>query len=143
MKSKSTNLKELKQLFNDFSKKHDAVIDNIYQDYKKELIENLETIIESIASDYNLDKKILQSKYLKIIKKNIKKNNSPSLSLIEIDTSDSSNCDEVDDETNVLEKVEINNKSYWFERKNGGNIFNREVEKVGEYKNGQYLIFDT
>ena len=137
MKGKN-NLKDLNSLVTQFTKSHNALVDNIYKNYNNDIISNLEVIIENIANDYNLNSKDLQNKYVKEIKKNIKKNKN----LIDIDTSESSNDDEQEeDNSNILEKIDIDNNSYYFERKEGGSIFNKEVEKVGEYKNGQYLLF--
>ena len=137
MKGKN-NLKDLNNLVTQFAKSHNSLVDNIYKNYNNDIISNLEAIIDNIANDYNLNSKELQNKYIKEFKKNIKKNKN----LIDIDTSESSNDeDNEDNNSNILEKIDINNNSYYFERKEGGNIFNKEVEKVGEYKNGQYLLF--
>ena len=137
MKGKS-NLKDLNTLVTQFAKSHNTIVDNIYKNYNNDIISNLETIIDIIANDYNLNSKELQAKYVKEVKKNIRKNKN----LIDIDSTESSNDDEQeDDNSNILEKIDIESNSYYFERKEGGSIFNKEVEKVGEYKNGEYLLF--
>ena len=136
MKNKN-NIKELSNIVSAFTKNHNALVEKIYKDYNNDIISNLESIIENIANDYDLNVKELQTKYIKDFKKNIKKNKN----LIDTDSSESSNEDIEDDNTNILEKIKINNIPYYFERKEGGSIFNKEVERVGEFKNGEYLLF--
>ena len=72
MKGKN-NLKDLNSLVTQFTKSHNALVDNIYKNYNNDIISNLEIIIENIANDYNLNNKDLQNKYVKEFKKNIKK----------------------------------------------------------------------
>ena len=43
--------------------------------------------------------------------------------------------------SNILEKKVINNKIYYIQNKEGGLIYNKELEKLGEITNGQYIFY--
>ena len=132
------DLNELSNLVNDFSKNQITCIDALNKSINNDIKNVCEDLLTKISQDYNIDLKELQGKYLKEFKK--KKNNK---NLIDSDSNSVSNEDNSynTENLNLLQKKKINNKVYYIDNKEGGSIYNNEVIKVGEFKNGEYILY--
>ena len=86
----------------------------------------------------------MHTKYIKNFKKNFKKTKNSELIEIEENDTESTdiqnNINEFED-LNVLEKKMIDDKTCFIENKEGGSIYNREVIKIGEVKDGSYVLY--
>ena len=141
-----TSLKNLKKIRRQQNKEIDEIINTLTNNYLTDLVKYQEDLLLNICRDYNLEYEDLHAKYIKSLKKNIKKTKNINL----IDNSDSESdleSEEIkesiqkDNTENILEKIEINNKLCYIENKEGGSIYNNEVVKIGEVKEGKYHLY--
>lgn len=137
------NIKAINRIFETYKKDYDGALENLQKSYVSDLVKYQDELILKISTDYNLSYEELYEKYLKNFKKTIKK--SKSFQLIDED--------EMDDELNeiqnslddiepnrVLEKIIIEGSTYYYDQKNGGSIFNKDAEKVGDVNNGKFML---
>lgn len=143
-------LKNLKKIRRNQSKEIDELITTLTNNYVSDLIKYQEDLLLNICRDNDLNYDDLHSKYIKSFKKNVKKNkninlidNSDSDSDIESeDIKSSINVSENNNETNVLEKIIIKDNTCYIENKEGGSIYNNEVIKIGEVREGEYFLYN-
>lgn len=118
---------------NSLNKLTNKFTNNIYNLF----IEEREELLKSISENYNLSFNILYKKY---ITEYIKKNESHLL--IEIDNlSEEENDIKNNFNRKILEKKVINNIVCYLENTDGGYIYNKELEKLGEINNGKYIFY--
>ena len=136
------NLKNLNKLLTAYNKEFEQNIESLQKSYFSDLVKYQEDLLLKICSEYKLNYTELHEKYIKNFRKSLKK--SKSFQLIEDVDIDSdlneiqSNLDEVD-ENMILEKIEIDGKTYYCD-KNEGTILNNEAEKVGTYNEGKFIL---
>jgi hypothetical protein len=114
------------------------LINNYCDKLNKENAKQIDQLIKSIAEGENLDYNVLKEKYLKnnstTDDNNINNININSDEIINIDT-------ESDSPTNViLDKIIIENISYYYEKTEGGRVFNSASKIVGTYKDDQIKL---
>jgi len=139
------SLKALTKSLNAYNKDFEHIVDNMQKAYVTDLVKYQEDVLLKIATEYNLNYDELHDKYLKNFKKNFKK--SKKSQLIDLEENDSESVEisntinEIEESENILEKHEINGKVCFIENKEGGTIYNHEVIKVGEVKNGKFILY--
>ncbi|VVU94799.1 hypothetical protein CPAV1605_524 [seawater metagenome] len=124
-----------------------------YSEIKKEISKHYETetknMLASIAEDYDIDLAELENKYLKKSKKkkgkkkdNAKEKTALENSLIEC-SSDDENGDQkkMPESNDLMTKAIVNDTECYYETKEGGAIYNKSLQKIGEFKNGKLNIF--
>ena len=130
---------------NIYNKDFEHIVENMQKAYVTDLVKYQEDVLLKIATDYKLNYDELHDKYLKNFKKNFKK--SKKNQLIDLEDNDSESAEisntinEIQETENILEKHEINGKVCFIENKEGGTIYNNEVIKVGEVKNGKFILY--
>ena len=127
-------LKELKGIHNVFV---DAIheLDNklqnqlkkVKQEYQKNVIDEKMQLIIAICIGENLDFDKIKTKYLK----------PKELSKVSLEKVVENK--EIEEE-DLLDKVEINGKQYYYEAKDKGVIYDLNSNPVGVYKNGKFII---
>lgn len=128
---KLKELKEVHNLFVDTINELDAKLQNqlkkVKQEYQKNLIDEKVKLLISICNDEGLDFNKIKGKYLKPkeLSKVSLNNIIPEKEVIE-------------DE--LLDKIEIDNKQYYYEMKEKGIIYDLESNPVGVYKNGKFIL---
>jgi len=139
------SLKALTKSLNTYNKDFEHIVENIQKAYVTDLVKYQEDLLLKIATDYKLNYDELHDKYLKNFKKNFKK--SKKNQLIDLEDNDSESAEisntinEIQETENILEKHEINGNICFIENKEGGTIYNNEVIKVGEVKNGKFILY--
>ena len=149
----NTLLKNLKKSEVAYSKLLQENIKQLNTALYIEIVKAKEELLKTICEDENLNYDELNVRYIKSLKKDIKKKCS-NLELI-LD-SDSSSSDEESENNNdlckqdkkntkesiPLEKHKIKNKLCYVENIEGGSIFNSNVVKIGEVKEGSFLLYE-
>lgn len=141
-------LKNLKKLRRQQNKDLDELISTLTNNYFTDIVKYQEDLLLNICRDKELNYDELHSKYIKTLKKSMKKSKNVNL----IDNSDSESENESDEikasmaqnqnnSDNVLEKIKIDSKVCYIENKEGGSIYNSEVIKIGEVKEGKYHLY--
>ena len=149
------NLKALNKLRSTYNKDYDQIIENLQKGYYVDLVKYQEDLLLKIANDNNenihdilhkLDYNEMHEKYIKNFKKSLKKT-SKKIQLIE-EGSDSetaeiqNNLTELEENINVLEKTKIDGKVCFIENKEGGTIYDKDVIKIGEVKEGEFILYN-
>jgi len=140
------NLKALNKLRSTYNKDYDQIIENLQKGYYVDLVKYQEDLLLKIATDYELDYNEMHEKYIKNFKKSLKKT-SKKIQLIE-EGSDSetaeiqNNLTELEENINVLEKTKIDGKVCFIENKEGGTIYDKDVIKIGEVKEGEFILYN-
>ena len=141
---------ELKMLKKKSKKKYNDIFNNhlksIYNSSLSSNIIKCEELLKKISIDYNINLNELTERYIpKNLKSKTKKKNT---FLIELDEcSDEENdikkilSKKQNECKDVLEKIVIKNKICYIENREGGNIYNKELEKLGEINNGKYIFY--
>lgn len=119
---KLSELKEFETKINQNVEQIDLLIHESISKIRKEYKQNLYDIVLEICINEKLDFEIIKNKYLK-----------PK----EVDKK----VEEVEED--LLYKIVINDKDYYYEQKEGGIIYNNELKQVGVYKNGSIQFNDT
>tara|TARA_X000000950_G_C13861272_1_gene638833 strand:+ start:282 stop:719 length:438 start_codon:yes stop_codon:yes gene_type:complete len=137
------NIKVINRLFEVYKKDYEGAMENLQKSYLSDLIKYQDELLLKISTDYGLNYEELYAKYLKNFKKTIKK--SKSFQLIDEDELDEelneiqSTLDDVEP-NRVLEKIVLDGSTYYYDQKNGGSIFNKDAEKVGDVNNGKFML---
>ena len=137
------NIKVINRLFEVYKKDYEGAMENLQKSYLSDLIKYQDELLLKISTDYSLNYEELYAKYLKNFKKTIKK--SKSFQLIDEDELDEelneiqSTLDDVEP-NRVLEKIVLDGSTYYYDQKNGGSIFNKDAEKVGDVNNGKFML---
>jgi hypothetical protein len=125
--------KEIKQLQNELLLNMEN-IDNIISEYMKKIkkeyaqivIDEKNKLLVKISNGENLDLNTLKNKYLKSKE-------------ILSETKVSSSC--IDNNEELLDKIVINDKIYYYENKEKGKVFNEDNHEVGIYKNSDIILY--
>lgn len=131
------NFKNMSKSVNNFISEYHSFIENYKEVVLNEVVKSNEEILNKISTDYNLDYKELEKKYLKDIKKKCRNKN-----LIDIDDNDSDIdlSNSIEKNEPVLERKEIDGVVCFIDNKMGC-IYNKEVIKIGQVENGEYKLF--
>lgn len=101
-------------------------ITNMYNEFNNKLIEEKNKLIEKISEGENIDVNYLKNKYLK----------SKELNKTErIETEE--------DIEELLDKVIIDNNTYYYENKENGKIFDSNFKEVGIFQNNKLSLFKS
>jgi hypothetical protein len=127
-------LKELKGLYNIFVDSVgilDQQIQKQLKEIKKEYADNLVDekikLLMLVCSNEGLDFNAIKSKYLK----------PKEIEQIEVKEDV---ADTILQEEDMLDKIEINGTTYYYQKKEKGNIYDLKSKQVGQYKNGQFIM---
>ena len=128
---KITELTNLKDELQEYSKGIDEIIKKGLKKIKKEcnnlIIEEKHKLIDKIAEDLKINNNDLKVKFLKPNELSFQSTNKIIKSDIEkIDI--------------VLDKIEINNKIYYYEPVENGKVYNGESELVGKFINDNIIF---
>ena len=102
------------------------MIDKIKKASNDEKFEEKIKLIEQICKGENLNVKEIKNKYLSDKEK--KKIIEPINDVIEIKSDD------------LLDTIKIDNKTFYYENKDKGNIYNSDRKSVGIYKDGKFIL---
>ena len=113
--------KSLKDDSNQFINMIKNHISQIKKENKKQLILEREALLFAISEGENLDFEHLKNKYIskKKLKKIVVENNN---------------------DIDLYEVVNLDGAKYYYENKNLGNIYNENNEKVGVFKDNNFLL---
>ena len=140
-----SNLKALNKLRLNYNKKYEQQLENLQKGYFVDLVKYQEDLLLKIATDYELDYNDMHEKYIKNFKKSLKKTKKMQL-IDECSDSESNeiqnNLNEYEDNMNVLEKTEVDGMVCFIENKEGGSIYDKEVVKIGEVKEGEFILYN-
>jgi len=144
------SLKNLKKTLKTHNKNLENIITTITNNYYTDLVKYQEDLLMNICKDNNLSYEDLHNKYIKSFKKSIKKKKN--MNLIDSDSDIENENENVKNNTtilnnlksniNILEKVNIKDIICYIENKEGGSIYNKEVMKIGEVKDGEYFLYE-
>ena len=141
-----SSLKALNKLKASYSKDMDALVENLQKSYYVDLIKYQEELLLKIATEYDLSYDEMHEKYIKNFKKTLKKTSKKNQLIDEVTDSDSlditNSLNDMEELNNVLEKTNINGNVCFVENKDGGSIYNKDVIKIGEVKDGEYFLFE-
>jgi hypothetical protein len=96
-------------------------------EYNKNIIDEKIKLLVSICNDNNLNFNEVKNKYL----------NNKEMELL----CDTINIEETQIQDDLLDKIEIDGNIYYYEVKENGYIYNTKSEKIGVFKNNEF-IFD-
>ena len=140
-----SNLKALNKLRLNYNKEYEQQLENLQKGYFVDLVKYQEDLLLKIATDYELDYNEMHEKYIKNFKKSLKKTKKMQL-IDECSDSESTeiqnNLNEYEDNMNVLEKTKIEGKVCFIENKEGGSIYDKDVIKIGEVKEGEFILYN-
>lgn len=133
----NANFKNMSKSLNNFISDYHSFIETYNITLLDEIIKCNDELLKKISEDYKLDYDELERKYLKDRKKKCKNKN-----LIDIDDNDSDIdlSSAIQKNVPVLERKEIDGIVCFIDNKKGY-IYNKEVIKIGEVKNGEYKLF--
>lgn len=128
---KLKELKEIHNLFvdviNDLDAKLQTQLKKVKQEYQKNLIDEKVKLLISVCNDEGLDFDKIKGKYLK------------PKELSKVSLNDSVQ-EKTAAEEELLDKIELNGKQYYYEAKEKGIIYDLESNPVGVYKNGKFIL---
>lgn len=142
-----SELKQLKKMVRKYSENMNSYIKNIYGISIRENFKIQESLIKQISKDYDLPYKELCKKYIKKkSKKYISKKNNNFLIELEECSDDDTDIKKMltnhQNNTNkVFDKIIINNMECYVENKEGGFIYNKKLEKLGEITDGKPIFY--
>ncbi len=129
---KITELRTLKEELEEYSKGIEDIIKKRLKKIKKEcnnlIIEEKHKLIEKIAEDLKINSNDMKVKFLKPIE----------LSYQSTSKIIKSDIEKIDI---ILDKIEMNNKIYYYESIENGKVYNSNSELVGKFINSN-IIFD-
>ena len=127
---KKLKLRDIHDIFVDSVNRLDndilSKLKEIKLDYQQNLIEEKIKLLVEICNGEGLDIDNIKSKYLK----------PKEISLIISDDVK----DETETEENIMDKIELNGKQYYYENKERGIVYDMSSKPVGIYKNGSILL---
>ena len=142
-----SELKQLKKMVRKYSENMNASIKSIYGISIRDSFKIQESLIKQISKDYDLPYKELCKKYLKRKSKKYinKKNNNFLIELEECSDEDTDIRKMLTNHQNnankVFDKMIINNIECYVENKEGGFIYNKKLEKLGEITDGKPIFY--
>jgi len=113
------NIKNIDLLIGQYLKK-------IKKEFAQIIIEEKNKLLLKIAEGENIDINALKSKYLK------------SKELTYDDKSDENTTEEVEQ---LLEKIVIDGKTFYYENKEKGKVFDDKTNEIGVYKNSSFTFY--
>ena len=140
-------LKQLKKMVKKNSENMNTYIKSIYGISIRESFKIQESLIKQISKDYDLPYKELCKKYLKRKSKKYinKKNNNFLIELEECSDEDTDIKKMLTNHQNntnkVFDKMTINDIECYVENKEGGFIYNKKLEKLGEISDGKPIFY--
>ena len=141
---------ELKLLRKNVKKMNDSIdkqIKSIYANRQYEIYKVKENLLKSVSNDYGLNFKELCKKYItKVVKKSNRRSKKNLIELEECSDEENDvkkvlNENKSESEDKVLEKMVIEDKEFYVDNREGGNIYNSKAEKVGEISGGKPKLF--
>ena len=117
--------KKIKDETEVFQKLINSYTSKLKKEYEKEVLNAQITLLEQIAEGENLNIIELKEKYLQATKTK-KENNEASKTSITPDS--------------LLEKITFKSKTYYYENKEGGNVYNENSVIVGSYVDGEIKL---
>jgi hypothetical protein len=121
---KSKSLKKLKKDFKAFNKSVSNYTDLIKSEYESNYNKSIDSLLKKIAEGESLDYNYLKEKYV----------------LKGQDDLDNIMLEEEDNSLDLFDKVVIDEKSYFYENKEGGKIYDDKAVEVGFYKNNNFVL---
>lgn len=112
---------------NDLYSKLQDNLKEIKQEYQQNIVDDKVKLLIAICNGEGLDINEMKNKYLKL----------KELENFEPDILNKNNT-LIDD--NLLDKIRINDKDYYYEPINNGVVYNTDNQPVGIYKNGSIVI---
>lgn len=141
-----SSLKAINKLRTSYEKEMDVLIENLQKSYYVDLVKYQEELLLKIATEYELSYDEMHDKYIKNFKKSLKKSTKKNQLIDETTDSDSvdinNTINDLEEINNVLEKTNIEGKVCFIEHKEGGSIYNKDVIKIGEVKDGEYILYE-
>ncbi len=141
------SLNSIKKLKKEIEKSNQSfleIISEIKKDINRNHEDNLKDILEKISNDYDLDFSELENKYLKKkSKKGKKKKTTKKDNLIDFSSDEDNSLENMNkDNTDLLmTKAIINGQECYYETKEGGDIFNKSLKKIGRFEKGKLNLF--
>lgn len=127
-------LKELKALYNVFvdsigglDQQLQHQLKEIKKEYTNNLVDEKIKLLMLVCSNEGLDFNAIKTKYLK----------PKELEQIEVKEEIK---DTILQEEDMLDKIEIDGKTYYYQKKDKGNIYDLKSKQVGQFKNGQFIM---
>lgn len=117
--------KKIKDETEAFQKLINSYTSKLKKEYEKEVLNAQITLLEQIAEGENLNIIELKDKYLQATKTKKEKKET---------TKGSINSE------SLLEKITYKSKTYYYENKEGGNVYNEESVIVGSFNNGEIKL---
>ena len=144
------SVKNLKKTLKAHNKNLESIIATMTNNYYTDLVKYQEDLLMNICKDNNLSYENLHNKYIKSFKKSIKRKKN--MNLIDESNSDSDienenikkntiTLNNLKSNINILEKINKKDIICYIENKEGGSIYNKEVMKIGEIKDGEYFLY--
>jgi hypothetical protein len=140
------SLNSMKKLKKEVEKTSQSLLE-IISDMKKEVNlnfdVNLKNILEQISDDYDLDFNELEKKYIKKKSKNKKKKASNENDLIDCSSDEDNSLEKLNnkEKDSLMTKAIVNGTECYYETKEGGDIFNKSLQKIGKYEKGKLNLF--
>ncbi len=119
--------KKIKDETNAFSKLIESYCNKIRKEYQKNCLEQMNKLISDISLGEGLDELELREKYL-----NVKKKRKDKKSITK-------KVANVKNES-ILDKIVLDNKTYYYENKEDGIVFDSESNPVGNFSKNQFSI---
>jgi len=130
MTTKKNNLKYVKKLkeeFSAFETLFSSQLEKIKKEHNKILIQKLSELVADIAKNEDLDEVYLREKYLNLKETSKKEEKKKKENKLE--------------NYNLLDHIEIDGNTYFYQNENDGDVFNEDSVKVGVFNNGK-ISFD-
>lgn len=130
MTTKKNNLKYVKKLkeeFSAFETLFSSQLEKIKKEHNKILIQKLSELVADIAKNEDLDEVYLRDKYLNLKETSKKEEKKKKENKLE--------------NYNLLDHIEIDGNTYFYQNENDGDVFNEDSVKVGVFNNGK-ISFD-
>uniref|UniRef100_A0A6C0J5E1 Uncharacterized protein n=1 Tax=viral metagenome TaxID=1070528 RepID=A0A6C0J5E1_9ZZZZ len=122
---KLKQVKKLKTEISAMSELFDNNLDKINKEHNKILLQSLSNLIQNICQGENIDEVYLREKYLNVNTTPNKEEKKTAINKLE----------------ELLDKVNINGKEYYYQNKQNGLIYNNKSKIIGKYINEDF-VFD-
>ena len=123
---KLKNVKKLKTEVSAMNELFSNSLDKINKEHHKILLQTISNLIQNISQGENIDEIYLREKYLDSTKTSKKVEKTKTV---------------INKSEDLLDKVNIHDKQYYYQNKENGIIYNNQSKKVGLYINNNF-VFD-
>ena len=123
-KNPKKGYKKLKTEINAMSELFNTNLDKINKEHNKILLQSLSNLIHDICQGENIDELYIREKYL-----DIEKTTKQDEKKIVVNKTD-----------DLLDKVTVNDKKYYYQNKENGLIYNDKSKVVGNYINKKFIF---